>query len=74
MPQEGQEIPAEATPGATEDPFLCLLENDNLITAVRLESEKLSGPVSQRDRVRLVIRVTVKAQMFHWTTLDIAND
>jgi hypothetical protein len=74
VPQEAQEIPAGAIPDATEDPFLCLLENDNLITAVRLESERLYGPASQRDCVRLVIKVTVKAQQFSWNTLDIAND
>ena len=71
---EAQELPANAVPEANEDPFLCLLQNDNLITAVRLESERLYGPEAAKDRVRRVIKVTVKAQQFSFETLDIVND
>lgn len=61
-------------PGSDESPFFCLLENDDLITAVRLESERLYGTPTPKDRVRLVIKVTVKAQEYSHATLDIGND
>lgn len=74
IPREAQELPATASPTADQDPFLCLLENDDLITAVRLESERLYDANAHRDRVRLVINVTVKTQVYSWDTIDIAND
>jgi hypothetical protein len=54
----------------------CLLENDDLITAVRIESERLYEPSNSAiaDHVRLTIRVTVKAQQYTWKTLDITAD
>ncbi len=74
IPQAASELPSGASPASGEDPMLCLLENDNLITAVRLESERLYGAEAQPERVRLVLKVTVKAQQFAWSTIDIAND
>jgi len=74
IPKEAQELPATANPTADQDPFLCLLENDDLITAVRLESGRLYDASAHRDRVRLVINVTVKTQVFTWDTIEIAND
>jgi hypothetical protein len=74
IPKEAQELPAVANPTADQDPFMCLLENDDLITAVRLESERLYDANAHRDRVRLVINVTVKTQVYSWDTIDIAND
>jgi len=40
---------------------------------VRLESERLYGTPTPKDRVRLVIKVTVKAQEYSHATLDIGN-
>lgn len=75
IPQADSELPPAALPSIDEDPLFCLLENDNLITAVRLESERLLYAAdTERDHVRLVIKVTVKAQQFAWSTIDIAND
>lgn len=74
VPKNAQELPENANPTPEQDPFFCLLENDDLITAVRLESERLYDANAPRDRVRLVINVTVKAQVFSWDTIEIAND
>ena len=71
---EVKELPADASPTADQVPFFCLLENDPLITAVRLESDRLYEADGKRDRVRLVIKVTVKAQVFDMDTLEFAND
>jgi hypothetical protein len=74
VPKGDNELPSTAVPGSDESPFFCLLENDDLITAVRLESERLYGTPTPKDRVRLVIKVTVKAQEYSHATLDIGND
>jgi hypothetical protein len=73
-PTESGDLPIGDYPSATEIPLCCLLENDDLITAVRLESERLYGSETEKNRVRLVIRATIKTQEFSWQTLDIVND
>ena len=68
MPGQNSELPKGACPDASEEPMFCLLENDNLITAVRIESERLLDVAPGSNRVRLVIRVTVNA-----TALTLVN-
>jgi hypothetical protein len=65
MPLKREELPPAAQPDVTERPFYCLLENDSLITAFRLESERLLYPptVSEAE-VQLTIHVTVKVTRF----------
>jgi len=71
-PETAKELPSSATPGDKESPLFCLLEDDSLITAVRVESERLLDSSSmQKERVRLVIRVTVKVQRLRAITLDL---
>jgi len=64
VPIIGELPPADRPSGDEESPFFCLLQDDNLITAVRLESERLleSSQRGNRDRVRLVIRAIVRMQ------------
>lgn len=75
VPNDDSELPAGVQPERDEDPLFCLLEDDKLITTVRLESERLyAGTIGhQQNRVRLVVKVTVKAQQLAWSTIDIAN-
>lgn len=63
MPQDDNEVRG-FSPGPGEGIFLCLLEDDKLITGFRITTDRLlEPPVSARDtnNVRLVIQVEVKA-------------
>lgn len=73
---ESSELPPAANPSADEEPFFCLLQNDYLITAARVESERLlvDAAKPERDRVRLVVRVTVKAHEFSKESYFIVAD
>jgi len=62
-PRNANEIPSNMAPETSEVPFLCLLEDDSLITRFQVESDTLLGPLpaSQDPKaVHLVIKVTVK--------------
>lgn len=76
LPKQLNQLPDHAVPEGSERPFLCLLENDDLITAVRIESERLYEPSDSAiaNHVRLTIRATVKAQQYSWKTLDVTAD
>jgi hypothetical protein len=74
MPRELNELPKFAAPDEQETPFFCLLENDNLITAVRLESERLlKFKEEARNQVELVVRVTVKATRLTWGNIGLVS-
>lgn len=69
------ELPPTAKPEPDEDPFFCLMENDDQITAFRLESERLldrSSPAG--NHVRLVIRVDLKVRVVRAITLEFQGD
>jgi hypothetical protein len=70
MPDSERELPPFQAPAdETEDPMFCLLQDDRLITAVRLEAEQLYDPGPKKpNEVKLIIRVAVKTQH-----LSIAN-
>ncbi len=76
LPNQMNQLPSTASPTGGEGPFLCLLEDDDLVTAVRIESERLYEPSDSHigNHVRLTIRVTIKAQEFSWITLDTVAD
>jgi hypothetical protein len=44
VPKDDSELPPNDPPQADEDPFHCLLEDDNLITAVHVQTERLLDP------------------------------
>jgi hypothetical protein len=64
MPKGANELRGNETPEAGEDPFFCLLEDDDLVTALSVESGMLLDPPSDGDwgdgRVKLVISVELK--------------
>ena len=58
MPQERQEVSSK--PDADEDPFLCLLEDDSLITEFKVTTDRLLTPLEPgglENNVQLVIHV-----------------
>jgi hypothetical protein len=64
MPKGANELKGHETPAAGEDPFFCLLEDDNLVTALSVESGMLLDPPVAGDggdsRVKLVVSVELK--------------
>lgn len=67
-PQSLEELKGNETPGADEQPFFCLLEDDKLVGHFSVETDRLLDPASDGDHdVRLVITVDVKP---YFTTLQ----
>ncbi len=64
MPKGANELKGHETPALGEDPFFCLLQDDNLVTALTVESGMLLDPSAEGDggdaRVKLVISVELK--------------
>jgi hypothetical protein len=57
MPRHPNALPGAATPGSDEDPFFCLLEDDNLITALSVRTEQLLEPIAEPTHVDVLISV-----------------
>lgn len=61
MPRHENALPTGATPGVDETPFFfCLLEDDNLVTAVSVRTEQMLEPTSDTSIVDLTIRVRTR--------------
>jgi hypothetical protein len=60
MPKTEDEIPKGDVPGEDETPFFCLLEDDVLITALSVRTDRLLA-ANTPDEVLLLIRVEVRA-------------
>lgn len=58
-PVHNQDVPAAWTPAAGEDPLHCLLEDDGLITAVAVNTDRLLAATSP-THVKLVIKVRIQ--------------
>lgn len=61
MPEEEKEIPKGDIPGGNENPFFCLLEDDNMITKVAVSTDRLLKPCDDSSFVNLLISVKTKA-------------
>lgn len=61
MPHNESELPKEESPCEGEEPFYCLLEDDNLITSISIRTDRLLEPVSTSSDVQLLLHVTIKA-------------
>lgn len=60
MPQKRDEIPNDCLPGTTDSPFFCLLEDDNLISGLRVTTDRLLDDVSGPSEVLLILHVRTK--------------
>lgn len=56
---EQNALPSGAKPEDDETPFFCLLEDDKLITALRVETDRLLNPRDDRE-VDLLVRVNIE--------------
>jgi hypothetical protein len=71
IPKVSQEIPNGDTPGPTENPFYCLLEDDNLITKVTVKTDRLLKPCDDPSFVELLIVVRTKITRMSWDNMDL---
>lgn len=68
------ELPTKAAPTERQRPFFCLMEDDKLITSLRVETERLLDEDQKSNRVMLMIRVTLKARRMNDVTRDLESD
>jgi len=71
IPKVSQEIPNGDTPGPNENPFYCLLEDDNLITKVTVKTDRLLKPCDDSSFVELLIVVRTKITRMSWDNMDL---
>jgi hypothetical protein len=71
MPKESKEIPRGDAPGVSENPFYCLLEDDNLITKVAVRTDRLLKPCDDSSFVDLLIAVRTKITRMCWDNMDL---
>lgn len=63
MPQECSQLPAGWRPGPEHDPLYCLMQDDGMITEIKVTSDRLLTLREQdehRNAVQIVIHVTTK--------------
>jgi hypothetical protein len=63
-PKNASELRGNETPSVDEDPFFCLLEDDDLVTGLAVETDMLLDPPQAGDggdaRVKVIISVELK--------------
>lgn len=60
IPSEKDAIPKDAEPSSDESPFFCLLEDDKLITTLKVGTERLLEPGLKSNEVILLVEVTTR--------------
>jgi hypothetical protein len=60
VPPHANALPVGVSPASDELPFLCLLEDDNLITSVHVRTEQLLEPTSDPSMVELFVHVRTR--------------
>ena len=60
VPSSPNALPQNAQPMEAENPFFCLLEDDNLITRIGVTSDRLLEPTSNPSEVIVLIHVRTK--------------
>jgi hypothetical protein len=60
MPRHANALPQDAVRGEGEDPFFCLLEDDNLVIAFAVRTEQLLEPIDDPSIVDVSIYVRTR--------------
>jgi hypothetical protein len=60
VPSAPNDLPADIRPQTDENPFFCLLEDDNLITKLSVQTDRLLEPPADRSEVVLQIHVVTR--------------
>lgn len=61
IPKTSSELPPGASPAPDETPFFCLLEDDALVTQIRVTTDRLLAPVQHDTHVYLILAAAIKA-------------
>ena len=72
VPAEATALPKNDAPREDEDPFFVLLEDDNLITKVSVDTDRLLDNVQKDSEVVLLIHVRAKATFLTWANINLA--
>jgi hypothetical protein len=67
---EANALPDGIAPEPGEDPFFCLLEDDKLVTSIRIETDRLLVPRDENE-VLLLMRVTTKYTVATWANIGL---
>ncbi|HBB17896.1 MAG TPA: hypothetical protein DCZ97_13180 [Syntrophus sp. (in: bacteria)] len=60
MPSNVSELPKNISRREGEDPFYCLLEDDNLITSVTVDTDRLLIPLLNKSHVEMFLRISIR--------------
>ena len=71
IPKTATELPQGAIPSPTQTPFFGLLEDDNLITGIQVQTEQFLEPGAGKNEVVLLIRVRTKKTNATWENLGL---
>lgn len=71
MPKVESEIPSGDLPNSDENPFFCLLEDDNLITSVSIKTHRLLQESPNDAHVHLLIGVKTKPIVATWENIGL---
>src|SRR6185437_9442927 len=71
MPKDISELPPGDAPAEGETPFFCLLEDDNLITKIAVNTDRLLKPPPKPSHVVLLIHVTTKPTRLIWANIGL---
>lgn len=64
MPRHANSLPKACKPAEGEDPYFCLLEDDNLVTSIAVRTEQLLEPPGDASMVDLTVHVATSATTF----------
>ena len=67
---KANQIPNGDTPGADEKPLYCLLEDDNLVTGLRVSVDRLLGP-ARPSEVLVIVHVDVSVTRGAFKNLEL---
>jgi len=67
---EANALPPGIVPKPGENPFFCLLEDDKLVTSIRIETDRLLDPQHENE-VLLLMRVTTKYTEAIWANVGL---
>jgi len=68
---ENNAIPKGDAPKSDEDPFFCVLEDDNLIVKLSVSTDRLLDPNAGLSDVLLLVRVTTKTIVATWENVGL---
>ena len=74
IPRNQEElVRKDSCPGTDEDPFFCLLEDDDLVSSFAVETDTLlDPPITTDDKLKVRTIVTVELRPYYATTFNLS--